>query len=67
MNDNTKFELAREIMNAMIGYACRNGFSGEDSLIKTLINEEQEMNNFNFKVVDKIIRVYGPKVRDGKF
>ena len=67
MNDNTKFELAREIMNAMLGYACKEGFDINDKLTKTLIEEEKEMNNFNFKVINKILKVYGPKVKEGKF
>ena len=67
MNDNTKFELAREIMNAMLGYACRNGYNKDEKLTKTLIKEEDEMNKFNFKVIDKIIKVYGPMVKEGKF
>ena len=66
MNDNTKIELSREIMNAMIGRACRNGFDKNNKIIKTLLEEEKEMNNFNFEVIDKIINVYGPMVKEGK-
>ena len=47
MNDNTKMELAREIMNAMIGNACKNGFDENDTNIKKLLEEEKQMNNFN--------------------
>ncbi|MGN0961660.1 MAG: hypothetical protein ACI4PF_05635 [Christensenellales bacterium] len=63
MNDNTKMELAREIMNAMIGKVCKNGFNRNDEFTKTLLEEEKEMNNFNLKVIDKIIKVYGPQVK----
>ena len=66
MNDNTKIELSREIMNAMIGRACKNGFDKNDSVIKTLLKEEREMNNFNFDVIDKIIEIYGPIIKEGK-
>ena len=66
MNDNTKIELSREIMNAMIGRACRDGVDKNANLIKTLLEEEKEMNNFNFEVIDRIINVYGPMVKEGK-
>ena len=66
MNDNTKIELAREIMNAMIGTACRNGYNKDDKIIKTLLKEEKQMNSFNFDVIDRIIKVYGPMVKEGK-
>ena len=66
MNDNTKIELSREIMNAMIGRACRNGFNKDDKIIKTLLKEEREMEKFNFEVINKIIEIYGPMVKEGK-
>lgn len=66
MNDNTKIELSREIMNAMIGRACKNGYDKNNKVIKTLLEEEKEMNNFNFEVIDRIINVYGPMVKEGK-
>ena len=67
MNDNTKFELAREIMNAMIGHACKNKFDINDPCIKKLLEEEAEMNKFNFEVIDKIITIYGPMVKGGNY
>ena len=66
MNDNTKIELSREIMNAMIGRACKDGFDKNADYIKNLLNEEKEMNKFNFAIIDKIINVYGPMVKEGK-
>ncbi len=62
MNDNTKIELAREIMNAMIGRACKNGFNPNDVTIQFLLYEEREMEKFNFDIIDKIIEIYGPMV-----
>ena len=67
MNNNTKIELAREIMNAMLGEACKNGYDKNDLNTKILLEEEKEMNHFNFEVIDKIIKVYGPKVKGGNF
>ena len=66
MNDNTKIELSREIMNAMIGRACKKGYNKNDPIIQTLLKEEKEMNKFNFDVIDKIIEIYGPIVKEGK-
>lgn len=62
MNDNTKVEVAREVMNAMIGkYGC-NGYDKSNQMLMTLLQDEAEMNKFNFDVIDKIINVYGPMV-----
>ena len=37
MDDNTKIELAREVMNAFIARACKNGFDKNNKLITTLL------------------------------
>lgn len=66
MDDNTKIELAREIMNAFIARACKNGFDKNNKLITTLLKEEKEMNKFNFKVIDKIINKYAPIIKRGE-
>ena len=63
MNDNTKIEVAREVMNAMIGKYGKNGYDKNNQILMTLLNDEKEMNNFNFDVIDKIIKVYGPMVK----
>ena len=66
MNDNTKVEVAREVMNAMIARACKNGFDSKNKVITTLLKEEKEMNKFNFKVIDKILNVYAPIIKKGE-
>ncbi len=66
MNDNTKIELAREIMNAMIGKYGRNGYDKSNKILMTLLDDEEEMCKFNFEVIDKIIREYAPVVRGDK-
>lgn len=65
MNDNTKIEVSREIMNAMIANEVKNGFDINNKKLITLLNEESEMNNFNFKVIDKIINQYSILVKKG--
>ena len=62
MNDNTKIEVAREVMNAMIGKYGQNGYDKSNTMLMTLLKDEEEMNKFNFAVIDKIINVYGPMV-----
>ena len=36
MNDNTKIEVAREVMNAMIGKYGRNGYDQSNTMLMTL-------------------------------
>lgn len=66
MNQNTKIELANEIMIAMIGKVCRNNVDKNSKIYKNIIKERDEMRKFNFEVIDKIISVYGPMVKEGK-
>ena len=58
MNDNTKIEVAREIMNALIANACKSGFNPKNKVLIALLKDEEEMEKFNFKVIDKIINKY---------
>ena len=64
MNDNTKIEVAREVMNAMLARYGQNGYDKNNQMLMTLLDDEKEMNNFNFTVIDKIIKVYGPMVKE---
>lgn len=66
MNQNTKIELANEIMIAMIGKVCRNNVDKNSKIYKNIMKERDEMRKFNFEVIDKIISVYGPMVKEGK-
>ena len=63
MNDNTKIEVAREIMNALIANEAKKGFDFNNKKLITLLNEENEMNKFNFEVIDKIINQYSILVK----
>ena len=66
MNDNTKIEVAREIMNTMIGRRANKTDDDNDPELLRLLEEEQEMIKFNFTVIDKILNVYGPMIRGDK-
>lgn len=63
MNDNTKIEVAREIMNAMIARACKNGFKPSDKTLQALLKDEEEMEKFNFEVIEKILNVYSKTLK----
>lgn len=66
MNDNTKIEVAREVMNAMIARYGKNGYDKNNKILMTLLEDEKAMNNFDFAVIDKIIHVYGPMIKENK-
>ena len=63
MNDNTKIEVAREIMNSLIAKTCNEGFTVKDKPLLCLLEDEKQMENFNFKVIDKILNYYSPIVK----
>ncbi len=64
MNENTKIEVAREVMNAMIARYGKDGYDRTNKILMMLLHDEQEMNNFNFATIDKIINTYGPMVKE---
>lgn len=63
MNDNTKIEVSREVMNAMIANTCKNGFTTQNKTLLFLLKEENELDNFNFKIIDKILDKYSPFIK----
>ena len=63
MNDNTKIEVAREVMNAMIAKHAKNGYDKNNQTLMTLLADEKAMNKFDFAVIDKIINDYGPMIK----
>ncbi|MBQ9792308.1 MAG: hypothetical protein IJW32_00990 [Clostridia bacterium] len=63
MNDNTKIEVSREVMNAMIANTCKNGFTTQNKTLLFLLKEENELDNFNFKVIDKVLDKYSPFIK----
>lgn len=62
-NDNVRIEVAREIMNAMIGHYGKNGYDINNKALMQLFIDEQSMIKFDFKVIDKIINEYGPMIK----
>ena len=43
MNDNTKIEVAREIMNSLIAKTCNEGFTVKDKPLLCLLEDEKQM------------------------
>ena len=44
MNDNTKIEVAREVMNAMLGRYGQGGYDKSNETLMILLDDEKEMN-----------------------
>ena len=63
MNDNTKLEVAIEIMASKIADTALKGFDVNSEEIKQLLKEKEEMYKCNNEVLDKIINVYGEELR----
>ncbi len=64
MNDFVKIELAREIMNFMIGRHGQKGYDKSNKMLMQLLEDEKAMKKNDMAAVEKIIRVYGPVVRE---
>lgn len=64
MNNNTKLELAKEVMARMIAIAASDGFDQNNEHLMNLLEEEKLMNNFDEKTINKIIKEYSPLVKN---
>lgn len=63
MNENTKLEIAVEVMAAKIAKASREGIGPEDERMKQLLEEKIKMYQGNQETLDKIINVYGKELK----
>jgi len=66
MNDNTKIEVAREIMNFLMGQYGARGYDKSNETLNMLMEDEKEMQKFNSEVINKIINVYGQLVKNNE-
>ena len=64
MNQNTKLEIAIEIMAAKIAKTAREGIKPEDEKMKKLIEERVRMYQGEETVIDKIINIYGKEIKN---
>ena len=61
MNNNTKLEIAIEIMSAKI--AKNNKEENNEKKLDELMNERTKMYQFDEKTIDKIINIYGKEIK----
>lgn len=66
MNDNTKIEVAREIMNYMIGHYGKNGYDSNNKELMQVLADEKAMKRNDMAAVERIIKTYGPIARSKK-
>jgi hypothetical protein len=65
MNDYVKLEIAREILNLMIGANGKTGYDKNNKPLMQLLADKDALTKND--IVDKIINVYGPLVKENKF
>ena len=65
MNDNTKLEVAIEIMASKIAKAAQEGYDVDSKEMRELLEEKEKMYKCDKKIIEKIINVYGKELREG--
>lgn len=63
ISQNTKLEIAVEIIAAKIAKCSREGYRIKDNEIRNLIKERDEMYKGNEEIIDKIIKIYGKEIK----
>lgn len=64
MNQNTKLEIAIEIMAAKIAKTSREATEPEDEKIKELLDERVRMYQGDEEIIEKIINIYGKEIKN---
>ena len=65
MSPNTKLEIAVEILAAKIAKESREReYNLNDPKITELLKERDEMYKGNVDIINKIIKEYGPKIKN---
>ena len=67
MTKFVKIEIARDILNFLIGINGHNGYDKNNKFLMQVLADEKAFKNGDKEVVDKIINVYGPMVRSQKY
>ena len=65
MNDNIKFEIAKETISTMIALVTNEGYTPDDDIMRKLLMEKQEINECNQEVIDRVIEEYAPIIKNG--
>ena len=63
MNENTKLEIAVEVMAAKIAKTARERIGPEDEKMKQLLKEKIEMYQGNQEIFSVRINVYGKELK----
>ena len=63
ISQNTKLEIAVEIMAAKIAKTCKEGYTINDEKMQQLIKERNEMYIGNEDIINKIIKEYGSEIK----
>lgn len=61
MNDNTKLEIAKELIASKVGKAALLGLTTEDKELKQLIKLKEEVDNGNMETINRVLRISKPK------
>ena len=64
MNDNTKLEIAQEIMANKIAKVAREKKGIIDKEMKQLLKERVKMYSYDTEIIEKIINEYGKELKD---
>lgn len=63
MNELVKIEIARNILNVIIGANGQRGFDRNNKTLMQLLEDEIAFKKGDKEVVDKIINVYALKIK----
>ena len=63
ISQNTKLEIAVEIMAAKIAKTTKEGYTINDEKMQQLIKERNEMYIGNEDIINKIIKEYGSEIK----
>lgn len=63
MNELVKIEIARNILNVIIGANGQRGFDRNNKTLMQLLEDEIAFKKGDKEVVDKIINVYAIKIK----
>ena len=63
ISQNTKLEIAVEIMAAKIAKTSKEGYTINDEKMQQLIKERNEMYIGNENIINKIIKEYGSEIK----
>lgn len=63
MSQNTKLEVALEIISSKIANLSKKGTSVDSEEMKVLLHEREKMYRGDYNTIDKIIIEYGPEIK----